>query len=94
VAEQTAQRIVNLIPPDSFNELTRLVLANAIYFLGSWDNEFKEAATIDADFHVTPEQTHSTRMMRQIDSCKYGDLDDLQVLEMPYRSHMIEWKTV
>ncbi|TWU49276.1 serpin family protein [Rubripirellula reticaptiva] len=94
VAEQTAQRITNLVPPDSFNELTRLVLANAIYFLGSWENEFKEQATVDANFNVTPGQTHPTRMMRQSGFFQYGEFDDLQVLEMPYKSHMIEWKTV
>ena len=94
VANQTGQKIKDLIPSGSFNEFTRLVLANAIYFLGSWDNEFEEDETVDADFRVTTDQTHSTRMMRQTDYFRYGDFDDMQVLEMPYRSRTIELKTV
>ena len=94
VAQRTNQRIKNLIPPNCLGEMTRLVLVNAVYFLGSWENEFKTEATVDAEFHVAPNQVQSVRMMRQTDSFRYGEFDDLQVLEMPYRSEQIEWKTV
>ena len=41
MARQTAQRITDLVPPGSFDELTRLVLANTIYFLGGWATDSK-----------------------------------------------------
>lgn len=52
VEEATHDRIVDLLPDGSISELTRLVLANAIYFKASWSVPFDPAATADADFHL------------------------------------------
>ena len=66
--------------------MSRLVVTNAIYFLGSWEHEFIENATKDAPFWTAPNEQHSIPMMRQTANFSYGEFDDLQVLEMPYRS--------
>jgi serpin B len=50
VEEVTNERIVDLLPAGSITELTRLVLANAIYFKASWSVPFSPADTVDADF--------------------------------------------
>jgi serine protease inhibitor len=39
-ADKTAQRITNAVPPGAVNALTRLVLANAVYFKGEWADFF------------------------------------------------------
>ncbi|MDP2311967.1 MAG: serpin family protein [Pseudomonadota bacterium] len=50
VEEVTNERIVDLLPAGSITDLTRLVLANAIYFKASWSVPFSAEDTVDADF--------------------------------------------
>ena len=44
VEDQTQQRIRDLIPDGALNDLTRLVLVNAIYLKAAWAKEFYEGA--------------------------------------------------
>src|SRR5262249_6753902 len=48
---QTRDRIKDLFPPNVLNNLTRLVLANAVYFKGAWARPFPKAVTADEPFH-------------------------------------------
>jgi serine protease inhibitor len=50
VEEQTNQRIKDLLPQGSIDPDTRLVLTNAIYFKGDWQESFAESATKEQDF--------------------------------------------
>ncbi len=50
VESSTNERIVDLLPEGSITDLTRLVLANAIYFKASWSVPFSAADTSDEDF--------------------------------------------
>ena len=52
VESQTRDKIKDLIQPGQVNELTRMVLANAIYFKGKWAEEFKPENTKDAPFRL------------------------------------------
>ncbi|MEP6602324.1 MAG: serpin family protein [Spartobacteria bacterium] len=52
VAEQTNDRIRDLIPPDGVTAATRLVLANAIYLKAPWLSEFNDAFTKPKPFHI------------------------------------------
>jgi serpin B len=52
VAEQTRDRIRDLIPAGALNEMTRLVLTNAIYVKAPWADEFSQTATKPELFHV------------------------------------------
>jgi serpin B len=45
VEEQTEGKIKDLIPQGALSELTRLVLANAIYFNAGWFHPFDEGRT-------------------------------------------------
>lgn len=85
VAEQTAGKIPELIGQGLLDAGSRLVLTNAIYFLGSWEHKFKPERTSDAPFHLASGETVTAAMMRQTTTFNYGEFDDLQVLELPYR---------
>ncbi|MEJ2648991.1 MAG: serpin family protein [Sedimentisphaerales bacterium] len=85
VEKQTNEKIKDLMPPGSIDALTRLVLTNAIYFKGDWSIKFKEENTKDADFHVTEQKTVQVPMMYQKESFQYAQLDNMQLLEMPYK---------
>ncbi|HEX9926710.1 MAG TPA: serpin family protein, partial [Anaerolineae bacterium] len=50
VAEKTEDRIQNMVPDDFITDMTRLVLANAIYFKGVWRYPFDPSATQDGPF--------------------------------------------
>jgi serpin B len=52
VAEQTRNRITDLIAAGGLNEAIRLVLANAIYLKAPWASEFNSAFTKLSPFHV------------------------------------------
>lgn len=87
VAEKTHDRIKGLFPPGSLNELTRLVLANAIYFKGTWIKQFDQDQTKDEDFHVNATDTVKVPMMRRSDEeavFNYAETGELQMLEMSY----------
>ncbi|QEE15948.1 serpin family protein [Promethearchaeum syntrophicum] len=92
IENQTNGRIKGLIPPGAFGPLTKLVLTNAIYFKGSWDWEFDTSKTIENNFIITPEIIVETPMMHMSPDdkkFKYAGLDDLQILELPYKGDKI-----
>ena len=42
VAEDTKNKINNVISPESLDELTRIVLTSVIYFKGRWSRTFEK----------------------------------------------------
>jgi serpin B len=85
VAKQTRDRIPTLLPDGSIDALTRLVLVNAIYFLGSWERPFKPDATADAPFHTLAGRTRTVPMMQQVGFFGYAERDGLQLVDLPYK---------
>jgi serpin B len=87
VSDQTELRIKDLIPPGVIDELTRLVLTNAIYFNAAWENQFDVEATSDADFYLLDGSTVTVPMMRNDESFGYTDGDGYLAVELPYDGH-------
>jgi serpin B len=52
VADQTHDRIRDLIPANALNKLTRLVLANVLYLKAPWADPFSENQTKPEPFHI------------------------------------------
>src|SRR5690606_31157064 len=63
---------------------TRLVLTNAVYFKGDWNEPFRKEVTRDAPFKVSSRQQVQTPLMFQQDHFGYGETPELQVLSLPY----------
>ena len=61
----TKKLIQQVVDESMFNDYTRFVLANAIYFKGCWQSEFKKADTRKGDFHLADGTTIQTDMMHQ-----------------------------
>ena len=90
VEEQTNNRIKDLIPPGVLNQLTRLVLTNAIYFKGRWENQFPPGNTREEEFMVTPEKKVKVPMMSIREKrFNYLENDELQLVELPYAGQEI-----
>ena len=84
VEEKTKNKIKELIKPGVLNSMTRLVLTNAIYFKGTWDRPFQEAATRVAAFTLSDGKKVDVPMMNQSDRFKYSETESFQTLELPY----------
>lgn len=84
IADQTEQKIPNLLPEGSLTSTTRLVLANAIYFLGEWKDAFDPKATKPLPFHSSPDDSVETPFLVRTGTYKVADVDDTWILELPY----------
>ena len=85
VAEQTEDKIKELLEEGKVNQFTRLVLTNAIYFKATWQMPFPKDKTRNADFEVTPTEKVSVPMMvSELEVFNFYAGDEFQWLELPY----------
>jgi serpin B len=84
VAEQTEDRIQNIVPEDAITPDTRLALANAIYFYGGWESTFEPDNTEDGEFFLLDGTTATVPFMFQREYLRYAQGDGFQVIEFPY----------
>uniref|UniRef100_A0A8C1SQ82 Serpin B6 n=1 Tax=Cyprinus carpio TaxID=7962 RepID=A0A8C1SQ82_CYPCA len=86
VEKNTQGKIKDLLPQGSIDEMTRLVLVNAIYFKGNWEAKFRKKATRDGQFKLNKTQTKPVKMMYQKPEFPLASIPEMnsQVLELPY----------
>ncbi|HWH71408.1 MAG TPA: serpin family protein, partial [Candidatus Sulfotelmatobacter sp.] len=89
VAQQTKDKIQDILPPGSLNSLTRLVLADAIYFKGIWAKPFEKAGTQNQPFHLSARRQVDVPLMHHLDTVKYMENADLQAVELPYSGNKL-----
>ena len=87
VANNTNQKIKNLLSPTAITPATVAVLVNTIYFKGLWKNQFEEKNTKSSTFHLTTTNTMTTKMMNLAgETFNYAEVSSLnsKILELPY----------
>lgn len=84
VSKQTEERIQDLIPEGGVNELTRLVLTNAIYFNAAWATQFDVVDTAELPFTRRDGSQVSVPMMSQTESFNYTTGNGYLAVELPY----------
>jgi serpin B len=84
---QTRSKIREIVAATDFDDQTRLVLTNAIYFLGTWLNTFDKAWTKDEDFFAAPGRKVRAAMMHETAHYRHFDAGDLAALEMAYKGN-------
>jgi len=87
VAQQTRDKIKDLIGKGILKPDTRLVLTNAIYFKSNWGSQFSKSATQDGPFTTGDGQPVTVPLMHQKQDFNYAETADLQLLELPYIQH-------
>lgn len=63
VEHQTHDFIKNLLPAGTVDQTTNLVLVNAAYFKGIWENKFNPEFTRSEVFHISPTKRTRVDMM-------------------------------
>ena len=84
VADQTRDKIRDLIPDGGIKELTRLVLANAIYLKAPWGSEFNDALTKPKPFHVRGGTPVDVATMEIRKPFRYAKQNGFTSVALPY----------
>ncbi|KAM8780686.1 serpin B11 isoform 2-T2 [Rhynchonycteris naso] len=91
VESKTNGKIANLFGKGTIDPSSVMVLVNAIYFKGQWQNKFQEKETVTAPFHLGEGKSVMVEMMYQTGMLKLAVIKDppMQVLELPYASSQL-----
>ncbi|CAN6223889.1 unnamed protein product [Urochloa humidicola] len=84
VAKETNNLIGKILEPESITDLTRLVVANGVYFKGSWEEPLDKSKTDKDRFHCLDGSVVDARFMSSRDDQLIGVHDGFKVLRMPY----------
>ena len=82
VSENTKGKITKVI--DEIDALSMMYLINAIYFKGSWTDEFNKERTHKDKFFISNGKSVSCEMMNTAEENLYFENDDFQAIDLPY----------
>jgi len=85
VAGQTHDRIRDLLTQGVIDADTAMVLVNAIYFKGVWQQQFDKRATGKMAFSSQGKTLNVPFMTGTVKDASYGEVDGVQLLELPYK---------
>lgn len=86
IAKSTEQKIQDLIPSGAINSLTRLVLTNAVYFKGSWKDNFNADNTKKEKFAAVDGEQEVDMMHHKRSHRVYQD-DAMTAFEMRFNGN-------
>lgn len=86
VAKKTEGKITELLSPSLVCPGTKLVLVNAIYFKGMWDDKFNKQMTQEAPFKVSKNEEKPVQMMFKKSTFKMTYIGEIftKILVLPY----------
>lgn len=84
VEDATEGRITDLVPEGAITGLTRLVLADAIFFKANWLHPFDQGSTRGGTFHTASGDDVTVPMVQQEVRLAYADGDGWAAARLPY----------
>lgn len=83
---KTEKKITNLVSEEMFGQDTRLVLINAVFFIGKWQTPFKEVDTTQQPFFISDSETVDVDMMSKTEILQGAYVKELdsKVIILPY----------
>lgn len=81
-SEQTHGRITRIL--ESLAPDLRLVLLNAVYFKGQWENSFDKSMTREEKFLTDEGRDEKVQMMNRRARMRYAVTEDFEAVELPY----------
>ncbi len=93
-AENTNDKIPKVISNEAVDDLTAMVITNAIYFKGTWLTQFQEENTEESDFWTSNTDSVRADLMKQEGRFDYMQSDGVKVLKMPYEGDRLSMLVV
>ncbi|MGH7990192.1 MAG: serpin family protein, partial [Limisphaerales bacterium] len=87
--KKTRGKIKNVVA-FPFPPLTRMILANAIYFKGKWAEPFDRNLTKPRDFHLVGGETEQAPMMSRRKKFSYQENSGFQAVRLPYAGYRLQ----
>ena len=84
-AQHTNNLIKKIITRDMVSDETVMALVNALYFKAKWQDKFKKELTKPQKFTTLAGDEIQTNMLHRTAEMIYGEDDDYQLLELPYK---------
>ncbi|XP_058125675.1 antichymotrypsin-2-like isoform X3 [Anopheles coustani] len=86
VESKTNNKIKDLISPDSLDDLSRMVLVNAVHFKGTWAYQFNPQLTRPFPFWTSETESRDVPMMNLKKDFAYNNFEDqgFSALELTY----------
>ena len=84
IAEQTHDRITELIPGGAVDANTRVVLTNAIWFKADWATGFKDSATANEPFTAAGGTASNVPFMHRTGRMAAAQAADFDAVDLPY----------
>jgi serpin B len=81
--------IVNRIEPDDV-----LLIVNAVYFHGEWEQAFDVKSTRDMDFTLLDGTKRLCPMMKRHEKVLYFETPEVQIVELPYTGKTVAFRVV
>src|SRR5438105_292145 len=91
VADQTHDKIRDLIPGGALDNTTRLVLANALYLKAPWANEFSQNSTQPEPFFVRGAPVDVPMMRKADKNFGYARREGFTVVSVPYAGNELQF---
>jgi serpin B len=89
VKDNTAGYIDDLLPPNSIDDFTYLVLANTVYFMAEWLHQFKPENTYAGYFTRLDGSQVSVQYMQGEETMPYCAGDGFEAMAMPYKGEQV-----
>ena len=83
VDDKTHGKIHSIVDGPISDQLMML-LVNAVYFKGTWANQFKKTNTRDDQFATSSGAEKPVKLMNQSETLPYHENEDLQAVRLPY----------
>jgi serine protease inhibitor len=84
VADQTNNRITDLIPQGSLKTDTRIILTNAIWFKADWASPFPAGRTANQPFFNRSGSASAVPFMHHTTTLPYAQSNGCQAIDIPY----------
>ena len=84
VEDKTREKIRDLIPSGGVNADTRVVLANAVYFKGTWELPFDKESTQDEPFYLESGKEVQAPLMHLHKEVRYLKANGYQAVDLAY----------
>src|SRR5690242_19889610 len=94
IADQTHDRIRDLIPGGALDKTTRLVLANALYLKAPWASEFSQNATQSEAFFVRGAPVNVPMMRKTDKNFGYARREGFTVVSLPYAGDDLQFVVI